>query len=105
MKQVVDGDKRVTKVGRFLRRNNLDERPQLVNLLMGEMSLLGPRPHAVAHYGYYAKHLSMYRVRLGVTGWTQINGYRGPTPKIHHMPKRIEHDLFYITDRSNMLDF
>ncbi len=102
------GDPRVTTVGAILRRTSLDELPQLINVLNGEMSLVGPRPHAIAHNEYYAKLINRYlhrhRVKPGITGWAQVNGLRGETPTIEAMHERVEHDLFYIENWSIWFD-
>jgi len=102
-------DKRVTRIGRFLRRTSLDELPQLINVLKGEMSLVGPRPHALAHNEFYSKQVKRYasrhRVKPGITGWAQVNGYRGETADAELMRKRVEHDLWYIKNWSLRLDF
>lgn len=101
-------DERVTRVGRFLRRTSLDELPQLVNVLRGEMSLVGPRPHALAHNYHYAKRLVRYanrhRVKPGITGWAQINGCRGNTTEPSLMRRRVEYDLYYIDNWSFWFD-
>ena len=106
--QATRGDPRVTPVGRFLRRTSLDELPQLVNVLRGEMSLVGPRPHAVAHDRYYAElidgYLGRHRVKPGITGWAQVNGCRGETRTLHEMHRRVELDLYYIDHWSLLLD-
>ncbi|ALA19977.1 hypothetical protein AL346_21065 (plasmid) [Chelatococcus sp. CO-6] len=92
-------DPRVTRIGRFLRRTSLDELPQLYNVLRGDMSLVGPRPHALAHDDYYDALIRSYarrhNVRPGITGWAQVNGCRGETDTIEKMRKRIDLDLFY----------
>lgn len=102
-------DARVTRVGRFLRRYNLDELPQLVNVLRGEMSLVGPRPHAVAHDRMYETSIIQYPRRLnmrpGITGWAQVNGLRGQTDTDRAMSLRLEYDLHYIDNWSLGLDF
>lgn len=102
-------DVRVTRVGRFLRRYNLDELPQLVNVLRGEMSLVGPRPHAVAHDRMYETSIMQYPRRLnmrpGITGWAQVNGLRGQTETDRAMALRLEYDLHYIDNWSLALDF
>jgi len=102
-------DPRVTRVGGFLRRYSIDELPQLVNVLKGDMSLVGPRPHAIAHNAYYATLLERYanrhRVKPGMTGWAQVNGFRGATDDPDLMKKRVEHDLFYINNWSVVFDF
>lgn len=102
-------DPRVTRVGAFLRRTSLDELPQLFNVLRGDMSLVGPRPHATAHNDKYAPlidgYLSRHRVKPGITGWAQVNGWRGETETLEKMRKRLEHDLFYVSNWSLLLDF
>jgi len=101
-------DPRVTRLGRFLRRASLDELPQLFNVLTGSMSLVGPRPHAVAHDEKYAAlvdgYLARHRVQPGITGWAQVNGFRGETDTLEKMVHRIEHDLFYIEHWSPLFD-
>lgn len=108
---VTKGDSRVTRVGRFIRRASLDELPQLFNVLLGEMSLVGPRPHATQAkaetdlyqdvvQGYFARH----RVKPGVTGWAQINGWRGETDTHDKIQRRVEHDLYYIDHWSVLFD-
>jgi exopolysaccharide biosynthesis polyprenyl glycosylphosphotransferase len=101
-------DQRVTRVGRWLRKSSFDELPQLLNILRGEMSLVGPRPHAVAHDELYAKLIENYELRQhvkpGVTGWAQVNGLRGETPTVDLMFRRIEFDLWYAANSSVMLD-
>jgi Undecaprenyl-phosphate glucose phosphotransferase len=107
--QAQRNDARVTRVGRILRRYNIDELPQLVNVLRGEMSLVGPRPHAVAHDRMYETSIMQYPRRLnmrpGITGWAQVNGLRGQTETEHAMAKRLEYDLHYIDNWSIGLDF
>lgn len=106
--QARQNDPRVTRVGRVLRATSLDELPQLFNVLLGEMSLVGPRPHAVAHDEYYGARIGAYRLRQrvqpGMTGWAQIHGARGETPQIAHMQTRVELDLWYVEHRSFWLD-
>ncbi|MDO8288409.1 MAG: undecaprenyl-phosphate glucose phosphotransferase [Parvibaculum sp.] len=106
--QAQRGDPRVTRVGKFLRMTSLDELPQLFNVLRGEMSLVGPRPHAIAHNEYYAailgNYASRHKVKPGITGWAQINGYRGETDTPEKMRKRVEFDLYYIENWSIWLD-
>jgi Undecaprenyl-phosphate glucose phosphotransferase len=101
-------DQRVTRVGRWLRKTSFDELPQLLNILRGEMSLVGPRPHAVAHDELYAKLIENYELRQhvkpGVTGWAQVNGLRGETPTVDLMFRRIEFDLWYAANSSVALD-
>ncbi|MDX2307186.1 MAG: undecaprenyl-phosphate glucose phosphotransferase [Hyphomicrobium sp.] len=106
--QAIRNDQRVTRVGRFLRVTSLDELPQLLNVLSGDMSLVGPRPHAVAHNEFYAEMFATYmrrhKVKPGITGWAQINGFRGPTADPELMRRRVEHDLEYIRKWSLWLD-
>lgn len=101
-------DPRVTRVGRLLRRSSLDELPQLFNVLRGEMSLVGPRPHAIAHNMQYAAliddYLARHRVQPGITGWAQVNGLRGETDTLDKMQKRVEFDLAYIERWSLLFD-
>jgi putative colanic acid biosynthesis UDP-glucose lipid carrier transferase len=101
-------DERITRVGRLLRRTSIDELPQLFNVLRGEMSLVGPRPHAVAHNQHYRERLARYAnrhcVKPGMTGWAQIHGFRGPTEDPEKMRKRVEMDLYYIENWSIWLD-
>ena len=101
-------DPRVTKIGRWLRRTNIDELPQLFNVLYGNMSLVGPRPHAAAHNTEYEKLIAnyafRYHVKPGITGWAQVNGYRGETPITDLMEKRVELDLWYVNNWSMWLD-
>lgn len=108
VRQARAGDRRITKVGRLLRVTSLDELPQLFNVLAGNMSLVGPRPHAVAHDAFYADRVRNYRlrqlVRPGITGWAQINGARGATPNICDMQARIDFDLHYVQRESLWLD-
>lgn len=101
-------DPRVTRLGRLLRRTSLDELPQIFNVLNGTMSLVGPRPHAVEHQNYYQHLVDEYRCRHrmkpGITGWAQVNGFRGETKDLELMRKRVEHDLYYIENWSVFLD-
>lgn len=106
--QATKGDARVTKVGEFLRRTSLDELPQFFNVLQGRMSIVGPRPHALAHNEYYKdlveSYMQRHKVKPGITGWAQVNGYRGETDTLDKMQKRVEHDLWYIDNWSLGLD-
>ena len=108
LEQARRNDPRITKVGRFLRRTSLDELPQLLNVLKGEMSLVGPRPHAVAHNEQYSRiideYFSRHRVKPGITGWAQINGLRGETDTAEKMRKRVEYDVYYIDHWSLLFD-
>jgi exopolysaccharide biosynthesis polyprenyl glycosylphosphotransferase len=109
---VTKGDPRVTKVGRFIRKTSIDELPQLFNVLVGNLSLVGPRPHAVGSNtadklwesvvdGYFARH----KVKPGVTGWAQVNGWRGEVDTPEKLRGRVQHDLYYIENWSPLLDF
>ena len=102
------GDARITRVGAWLRRTNIDELPQLVNVLIGQMSLVGPRPHAVPHNRSFERRIALYarrhNVRPGITGWAQVNGLRGETDTDDKMRRRVECDLFYIDNWSMLLD-
>lgn len=106
--QATQGDPRITPLGRFLRRTSLDELPQFINVLQGRMSIVGPRPHAVAHNDYYKQHLPRYmlrhKVKPGITGWAQVHGLRGETDTLEKMEKRVEYDLYYIEHMSLWLD-
>jgi putative colanic acid biosynthesis UDP-glucose lipid carrier transferase len=106
--QAKKNDPRVTRFGAFLRRTSLDELPQLINVLQGSMSLVGPRPHAVAHNEHYRKQIDRYmlrhKVKPGITGLAQVNGWRGETDTLGKMQKRIEFDLAYIQNWSLWLD-
>jgi Undecaprenyl-phosphate glucose phosphotransferase len=107
VQQATRGDCRVTRVGRWLRRWNIDELPQLYNVLRGDMSLVGPRPHALSHNLEYEKTIRRYarrhNVKPGITGWAQVHGFRGETDA-RRMRKRVEHDLYYIENWSLWLD-
>jgi len=106
--QAVRGDRRVTGIGAWLRRTSIDELPQLFNVVSGEMSLVGPRPHAAAHDDYYAEQISHYAFRHhmkpGITGWAQIRGYRGETPTVQSMKERVDLDIWYIDNWRVTLD-
>lgn len=108
VKQATKGDSRITPFGAFLRKSSLDELPQFLNVLDGSMSIVGPRPHAVAHNEHYRRQISGYmlrhKVKPGITGWAQINGWRGETDTLDKMEKRIEFDLAYIREWSLWLD-
>ncbi|MCI0557133.1 MAG: exopolysaccharide biosynthesis polyprenyl glycosylphosphotransferase, partial [Nitrososphaera sp.] len=104
-------DPRVTRIGRFLRRTSLDELPQLLNVLRGDMSLVGPRPHALnasaegrLYHDVVEKYSTRHKVKPGITGWAQINGWRGETNTEEKIRKRVEHDLYYIENWSLVLD-
>lgn len=108
VRQATKSDPRVTRVGKFLRKTSLDELPQLLNVMNGSMSLVGPRPHAISHNehygpqirGYFARH----RVKPGITGWAQVNGLRGQTEELGEMEARIEHDVYYTDNWSLLFD-
>ncbi|XPF95068.1 undecaprenyl-phosphate glucose phosphotransferase [Colwellia sp. RE-S-Sl-9] len=106
--QATKGDARITPLGAFLRRTSLDELPQFINVLQGRMSVVGPRPHAVAHNESYRKQVDFYmlrhKVRPGITGWAQVNGWRGETDTIDKMEMRIKYDLEYIRNWTLWLD-
>lgn len=106
--QATSNDARVTRIGRFLRSSSIDELPQLFNVLSGEMSLVGPRPHALAHDEYYGARIAAYakrqRVKPGITGWAQINGARGETPELSDMEKRVALDSWYVEHKSLALN-
>lgn len=106
--QATKNDTRITPFGAFLRRTSLDELPQFLNVLTGSMSVVGPRPHAVAHNEEYRKQVSYYmlrhRVKPGITGWAQINGWRGETDTLDKMEQRVNHDLEYIRNWSVWMD-
>jgi Undecaprenyl-phosphate glucose phosphotransferase len=108
IRQATRKDHRITKVGRFLRSTNLDELPQLFNVLLGQMSLVGPRPHALAHNNEYETRIQLYaqrhKVKPGITGLAQVNGHRGETDSIDKMLRRVEHDLLYIDNWSLLTD-
>jgi putative colanic acid biosynthesis UDP-glucose lipid carrier transferase len=106
--QACRDDLRVTRIGRFLRRLSLDELPQLYNVLRGDMSLVGPRPHALAHDDEYKVHIANYafrhHVKPGMTGLAQVNGLRGETASLEQMVERVKFDLWYINNWSPGLD-
>ena len=110
-KLVTRNDSRVTRVGRFIRKTSLDELPQLFNVLRGEMSIVGPRPHALqakagddlyhdAVRSYFARH----KMKPGITGWAQVNGWRGETDTLEKIEQRVEHDMHYINNWSVLFD-
>ncbi|HEV7915425.1 MAG TPA: sugar transferase, partial [Albitalea sp.] len=108
VKQATKDDPRVTRFGAFIRRTSLDELPQFFNVLQGRMSIVGPRPHAVAHNEEYRRIIKAYMVRHkvkpGITGWAQVNGHRGETDTIEKMQARVEYDLEYLRNWSLGLD-
>lgn len=106
--QAKKNDKRITKIGALLRKLSIDEIPQLINVLRGEMSLVGPRPHALSHDNEYDRLIATYAIRHkikpGITGWAQVNGFRGETPELRMMEQRVKSDLWYIESWSFWLD-
>jgi len=118
LQQAQRGDRRVTRVGQFLRRSSIDELPQLFNVLRGEMSLVGPRPHPIWTRAdqlwpgegdrpldaIFSEYASRHRMKPGITGWAQVSGYRGETETPEKMAKRVEHDIYYIDNWSLGLD-
>jgi putative colanic acid biosynthesis UDP-glucose lipid carrier transferase len=106
--QATKEDPRVTSIGKFLRRYSLDELPQFFNVLQGNMSIVGPRPHALVHNEYYRQlidgYMQRHKVKPGITGWAQVNGLRGETDTIDKMKERVECDLYYINHWSLGLD-
>jgi putative colanic acid biosynthesis UDP-glucose lipid carrier transferase len=108
VKQATKGDQRVTPFGAFLRRTSLDELPQFLNVLTGEMSIVGPRPHAVSHNEMYRRMIHGYmlrhKVKPGITGWAQVNGWRGETDTLEKMEQRVNHDLHYIQNWGLLFD-
>ncbi|MGW9330437.1 undecaprenyl-phosphate glucose phosphotransferase [Bosea sp. NPDC055594] len=108
IRQATRGDPRITRVGRHLRRYNLDELPQLINVIAGQMSLVGPRPHALAHDREYQRKIALYarrhNVKPGITGWAQVNGLRGETDTDEKMARRVAYDHWYIDNWSFWLD-
>jgi Undecaprenyl-phosphate glucose phosphotransferase len=109
VRQATKGDARVTRVGAWLRKTSIDEIPQLFNVLRGDMSLVGPRPHALAHDDQFIEAVADYayrhHVKPGITGWAQVHGSRGPTPTIESIERRVEFDRWYIANWSIWLDF
>ena len=108
LKQATRNDSRVTKVGKFIRKTSLDEFPQFINVFKGDMSLVGPRPHMVKHTDDYSKVVDEYMVRQflkpGITGWAQINGYRGEITNNEQIKMRVNKDLWYLENWSLWLD-
>jgi putative colanic acid biosynthesis UDP-glucose lipid carrier transferase len=106
--QATKGDMRITRVGEFIRKTSLDELPQFINVLQGRMSIVGPRPHAVAHNeefrGVIKGYMRRHKIKPGITGWAQINGWRGETDTLEKMEKRVECDIQYLKHWSLWLD-
>lgn len=107
-RQATPDDPRTTRVGTFLRHTSIDELPQIWNVFIGDMSLVGPRPHMLSHTEHYARIIDKYMVRHfvkpGITGWAQVNGYRGATTELWQMDKRVKYDVWYIEHWSALLD-
>nr|MDE6416773.1 sugar transferase [Duncaniella sp.] len=107
-KQATRDDPRKTKVGDFLRRTSIDELPQFINVFLGDMSVVGPRPHMLKHTEIYSGLIEKYMVRHivkpGITGWAQVRGYRGVTEELWQMERRVEHDIWYIEHWTFFLD-
>ena len=106
--QAVENDERITKIGSFLRRTSIDEFPQFINVFIGNMSVVGPRPHMLRHTRMYSAKILYYmerhKVRPGITGYAQMNGFTGPTPKLSNMVGRVQADIEYINKYSFGLD-
>lgn len=106
--QAKENDRRITRAGKWLRATSLDELPQLLNVIAGDMSVVGPRPHARAHDQHYEALIQNYALRQtvkpGMTGWAQVNGLRGETPTVADMKARVDHDLYYVRNASLGLD-
>jgi len=108
IKQATKGDSRITRVGAILRKTSIDELPQFINVLKGEMSVVGPRPHAVEHDELYKdlvqNYMYRYRIKPGITGWAQVNGFRGETDRLEKMVGRVACDLYYMRNWTFSLD-
>ncbi len=108
LRQAVRNDPRITPVGRFLRKTNIDELPQFFNVLLGNMSIVGPRPHMLKHTELYSalidEYLERHYILPGITGWAQVHGYRGETRKLKMMRKRVEYDVWYTENWTFLLD-
>jgi putative colanic acid biosysnthesis UDP-glucose lipid carrier transferase len=107
-KQATKNDVRITRIGKIMRKTNLDEFPQFLNVLLGDMSVVGPRPHMLQHTKDFAVQEEQYMIRQflkpGITGWAQVNGYRGEIRELEHIQKRVEYDLWYLENWSLLLD-
>jgi lipopolysaccharide/colanic/teichoic acid biosynthesis glycosyltransferase len=108
IKQAEIGDVRVTRVGAWMRRLSLDELPQLINVIAGDMSLIGPRPHALAHDRFYGREIAGYdkrqTVKPGISGWAQVHGHRGATVTVSRMRERLAYDVWYARNATLALD-
>ena len=106
--QATKDDPRTTCIGRFIRRTSIDELPQLFNVLKGDMSIVGPRPHAVEHNDIYKiiidRYMKRHIIKPGITGWAQINGLRGETDTLEKMDARVKYDIYYIENWSLLFD-
>ena len=106
--QAALNDPRITRMGRFLRVSNLDELPQFINVLLGDMSIVGPRPHMLSDSDYFSElfpgYYNRYLVKPGITGLAQINGFRGPTPNVRSVYKRLQWDLYYVEHATTGMD-
>jgi putative colanic acid biosynthesis UDP-glucose lipid carrier transferase len=102
IKQATKNDSRITRVGALLRKTSIDELPQFINVLKGDMSVVGPRPHAVEHDEQYQdlvlNYMYRYRIKPGITGWAQVNGFRGETDRVEKMADRVACDLYYMVN-------
>ena len=107
-KQATRDDDRITKIGSFMRRTSIDELPQFFNVIIGNMSVVGPRPHMISHTEQYAELIDSFMIRHflkpGITGWAQVKGLRGETKNTDAMLKRVEHDVWYLENWSFLLD-
>ena len=108
VRQATKGDERVTRWGYIMRKTSLDETPQFINVLMGDMSIVGPRPHMLKHTDEFTQMVDDYmlrhQVKPGVTGWSQVNGFRGEIKKVEDIRNRVKYDLWYIDNWSFLLD-
>ena len=108
VRQATKGDERVTRWGYIMRKTSLDETPQFINVLMGDMSIVGPRPHMLKHTDEFTElvdgYMLRHQVKPGVTGWSQVNGYRGEIKKVEDIRNRVKFDLWYIDHWSFFLD-
>jgi putative colanic acid biosynthesis UDP-glucose lipid carrier transferase len=106
--QARTGDPRITTIGKIMRKYNLDEFPQFINVFFGNMSVIGPRPHMMSHDAFYSKRIKYYKsrhfVKPGISGWAQVNGLRGETDELWKMEKRVEYDFFYLKNQSFIFD-